>query len=71
MDTYVERREAVDRRDRDAIPEFTLIDVDGILVTTDRREKKDRRSGVKVTQTTMSEKEFAEYFRQINSEQSY
>lgn len=67
----IERREADDRRDRNAIPEFSLIDVNGDLVTTDRRAKKDRRSDIDLTQTTMSEKEFAEYFRKVNAESIY
>ena len=71
MSTNVERREANDRRDRNAIPEFSLIDVNGKLVTSDRRARKDRRTGVDVTQTTLSEKEFAEFFRKANEETSY
>lgn len=71
MDSYSERRDEHERRDRNAIPEFSLIDADGKLVTIDRREKRDRRSGVEVTQTTMSEREFAEFFRQANEEDSY
>lgn len=71
MDVVVERRDADDRRDRNAIAEFSLIDANGELVTSDRRSKKDRRSDIDVTQTTMSEKEFAEYFRKINSENIY
>ncbi len=71
MDVVVERRDADDRRDRNAIAQFSLIDANGELVTSDRRSKKDRRSDIDVTQTTMSEKEFAEYFRKINSENIY
>lgn len=67
----IERREADDRRDRNAIPEFSLIDASGDLVTIDRRAKKDRRSDIDLTQTTMSEKEFAEYFRKVNAESIY
>ncbi len=71
MDVNVERRDEDDRRDRNAIPEFSLIDANGELVTSDRRSKKDRRSDIDVTQTTMSEKEFADYFRKVNSENIY
>lgn len=71
MDSLEERRDESDRRDSNAIPEFSLIDANGELVTTDRRAKRDRRSGINVTQTTMSEKEFAEYFRKVNSENIY
>ena len=67
----IERREADDRRDCNAIPEFSLIDANGELVTTDRRAKKDRRSDIDLTQTTMSEKEFAEYFRKVNAKNIY
>lgn len=67
----IERREEDDRRDSNAIPEFSLIDANGDLVTTDRRAKKDRRSDIDLTQTTMSEKEFAEYFRKVNAESIY
>ncbi len=71
MNTYEERREEDDRRDRNAIPEFSLIDINGKLVTSDRRARKDRRTGVDATQTTLSEKEFAEFFRKANEETSY
>ena len=71
MDIVDDRREPIDRRDRNAIPEFSLIDVNGELVTSDRRRKKDRRSDIDVTQTTLSEKEFADYFRKVNEEGIY
>ena len=71
MAAGIERRERNDRRDRNAIPEFSLIDANGELVTIDRRMKKDRRSNIDVTQTTLSEKEFADYFRKVNSENIY
>ena len=71
MDSYTDRRDENDRRDRNAIPEFSLIDANGKLVTADRRAIKDRRTGVEATQTTISEKEFAEFFRKANEETAF
>lgn len=66
MESDQDRRDKSERRNNFAVAEFSLIDSEGSLVTNERRKKKDRRTGIEATQTTMSEKEFAEYFRKMN-----
>ena len=66
MQSDEDRRDKPERRDEFAVAEFSLIDSEGELVTRDRRKRRDRRTGIEATQTTLSEKEFAEYFRRMN-----
>lgn len=62
MSTKRDRREYKERRRERDYVEFPFKDKKGNTIRCNRREKEDRRTGILVTQSTISEIEFAEYF---------
>ena len=59
MKTKMDRREYKERRRKREYVEFPFSDKKGNSVRYNRREKEDRRTGILVTQSTISEAEFA------------
>ena len=62
MKTKMDRRGYKERRRKREYVEFPFIDKKGNSVRCNQREKEDRRTGILVTQSTISEAEFAECF---------
>ncbi len=67
MDFKANRRDSEERRGGKDDAEFPFRDSQGRLIAFDRRNKDDRRTGILVTQATMSEQEFAEYYKNRTS----
>ena len=63
MSTERDRRKYKERRKDRAYVEFPFKDKNGDVVKCDRRKNDDRRTGILVTQASISEKEFTEYFK--------
>lgn len=57
-----DRRDQERRLEREHV-EFPFKDKEGKLVTSDRRKNTDRRTKILVTQETISDEEFSEYYK--------
>lgn len=65
-----DRRDQPERRKNRVYVQFPLQDKDGNVVKEDRRRNPDRRTPIVVSEESLSEEEFEQYFKSADAGQS-